>query len=618
MTGDYRQRKEFQDYTRETQLRVRIRLLRALLALLFVVYLGSYWYNQVVRADHYRTLSDSNRIRNLPLTPLRGIIVDREGRVLAKNRSSFTVVVDRVDEERWDRTRGHLAELLQMDPMVLEERRRRTGGQIGPEGIVIQEDVDLAQAAYIESHLEEFPSVRVRVEPRRFYEGGRWAPHILGYVGEVSKAQMGSDEFAGVRAGEIVGKAGLERRLNASLQGRQGTRRVVVNALGREIDTVGGEAPEPGSRLVLTLDLDLQRALAVGFGEHRGSAVVLDPWSGEILALASFPAFDPNLFAGRFTREDWEKLALDPEHPLQNRVIQSRFSAGSTFKLVIAAAALESGVIDVGTKVFCPGHARIYGRRINCNFRGGHGWVNVHQALVKSCNVFFYLAGKDLGIEAIARQARVMGLGRLTGVDLPHEDAGLVPDVSWSRRVRKTPWYPGETISVSIGQGPLLVTPLQMASLIGAVATGRFATPHLVRSLDGVAVESPPPPAALAVSTDTLDVLRRGLWGVVNEEGTGRRARLPGFPDIQVAGKTGTVQLVRASAGVDSKDLPEEIRDHAWFVGYAPADSPAVAFAIFVEHGGHGGSVAAPIARRVLEVFFGKILPAVEERVARG
>ncbi|MGD8376099.1 MAG: penicillin-binding protein 2 [Acidobacteriota bacterium] len=619
MTQDYRQRKEFQDYAREAQLRFRLRSLRVLLACLFISYLGCFWYFQVVRADHFRSLSDSNRIRTLPVPPLRGTIVDREGRVLAKNRPSFTLVATDAPAGGWERTRDRLAALLEVEPALLEERLRRSGRASPTRGIVLQEDVSLADAAFIESHPEQFPGVRVQVEPRRFYDGGVWASHLVGYVGEVSQDQMGTEEFPDAVPGDIVGKAGLERRFNHDLTGVPGSRQVVVNALGREIDRVSGETPAAaGSRLELTVDLDLQRALAEGFDGRVGSGVVIDPRNGEVLALGSFPSYDPNLFAGRFTREEWERLARDPRHPLQNRAAQSRFSAGSTFKIIVAAAALESGVIDTSRRIYCPGHARIYGRLFRCHFAGGHGWVNVHEALVKSCNVFFYQVGKDLGIGPIADYARRLGLGAPTGIDLVREDGGLVPDEAWSRRVRGTPWYPGETISVSIGQGPLLVTPLQMAAVAGALGTGGFPQLHLARRLGGRDVAPVSPVRPLRLAPSTLQVLRSALFGVVNEEGTGRRARLPERPDVHVAGKTGTVQVVAASAGVDSEELPEDVRDHSWFIGYAPAEEPTIAFAIFVEHGGHGGAEAAPIARRVLEVFFGKQARDGEVRLAQG
>ncbi len=604
MTHDHRQRREFLNYRREVSLRRRMAVLRGALIGLFLLYFGSLWFFQIVRADHYRGLSDSNRIRSFSVSPLRGVIRDRRGRVLAKNQSSFTVALESRRLPQWDETRALLAAVLDADPELLEGRRRRARWSPGAGGIVIQEDVDLSQIAYIESHPEAFPGVRVLVEHRRLYEGGTSATHLIGYVGEISVRQLQSGAFDLARSGDVVGKAGLEREYQAELAGEPGVRMATVNSAGRETDELpGGTPPQAGAELQLTVDLDLQQELVRAFGERVGSAVFLDPRTGEVLALSSFPDFDPNLFAGRFTREDWERLARDPQHPLQNRATRSQYSAGSTFKLVVAAAVLEAGGIDPARRIYCPGFATFYKRDFRCHRRGGHGWMNLHQALVHSCNVYFYHLGKELGIESIARQARQLGLGEPTGLNLP-EEGGLIPDEAWSRRVRGTPWYPGETISVSIGQGPVLVTPLQLAVLIGALGSGRFVPPRLVRSIDGEAVAPAGPGRSLELSPRTVQILRRALRGVVNEGGTGRAARLQRHPEFAVAGKTGTVQVVQASADVDSSELPQDLRDHSWFIGYAPADDPSIAFAVFVEHGGHGGERAAPIAREVLEVYF--------------
>ncbi|MEE9127743.1 MAG: penicillin-binding protein 2, partial [Planctomycetota bacterium] len=561
MTHDVRQRREFLNYRREVSLRRRMTVLRGALFGLFLLYFGSLWFFQIVRADHYRGLSDSNRIRSFSVSPLRGVIRDRRGRVLAKNQPSFTVALESRRLPRWDQTRALLAAVLDADPELLDRRRRRARWSPGAGGIVVQEDVDLSQIAYIESHPEAFPGVRVLVEHRRLYEGGKSAAHLIGYVGEISVRQLQSGEFDLARSGDVVGVAGLEREYQAELAGEPGVRMATVNSAGRETDELpGGTPPQAGAELQLTLDLDLQRELVRAFGERVGSAVFLDPRTGEVLALSSFPGFDPNLFAGRFTREDWERLARDAQHPLQNRATRSQYSAGSTFKLVVAAAALEAGGLDPSRRIYCPGFATFYKRDFRCHFRGGHGWMNLHQALVRSCNVYFYHLGKELGIESMARQARQLGLGEPTGLN-PGEEGGLIPDEPWSRRVRGTPWYPGETVSVSIGQGPVLVTPLQLAALIGALGTGRLVPPRVVRSIDGEVVAPAGPGKSLELSPRTVQVLRRALRGVVNGGGTGRAARLRRHPEFVVAGKTGTVQVVQASADVDSGELPQDLRD---------------------------------------------------------
>ena len=515
MTHDYRQRKEFLNYRREVSLRRRMAVLRAALIGLFLLCLGSLWFFQIVHVDYYRRLSDSNRTRSFSVSPLRGVIRDRHGRVLAKNQPSFTVALEFRRPPQWEETRALLASVLDADPELLEQRRRRARWSPVAGGIVVLEDVDLSQIAYIESHPEAFPGVRVVVEHRRLYEGGKSAAHLIGYVGEISARQLQSGAFDPARSGDVVGKAGLERVYQAELAGEPGVRMATVNSAGRETDELpGGTPPQAGAELQLTVDLDLQQELVRAFAERVGSAVFLDPRTGEILALSSFPDFDPNLFAGRFTREDWERLARNEQHPLQNRATRSQYSAGSTFKLVVAAAALETGGLDPARRIYCPGFATFYKRDFRCHFRGGHGWVNLHQALIHSCNVYFYHLGKELGIESIAQQARQLGLGEPTGVNLG-EESGLIPDESWSRRVRGTPWYPGETISVSIGQGPVLVTSLQQAVLIGALGSGRFVPPRLVRSIDAEPVAPAGPGKSLELSPcgiARLGFFRHDTW----------------------------------------------------------------------------------------------------------
>ncbi|MEE9219466.1 MAG: penicillin-binding transpeptidase domain-containing protein, partial [Acidobacteriota bacterium] len=376
-----------------------------------------------------------------------------------------------------------------------------------------------------------------------------------------------------------------------------------VNSQGRLIGELDLELePVPGSDLTLSVDLDMQRELADAYADDAGAAVFLDARTGEVLAIDSRPGYDPNQFTTHFTRERWEALTGDRQHPLQNRAVQSKYAPGSTFKVVIALAALEEKVITPKTTIYCPGYTVLYRSRFSCHKRGGHGTVNLHKALVHSCNVYFYQVGKEVGIERIARYARLLGFGTPTGIDLPHEEAGLVPDPEWKRRATGERWFPGETISVAIGQGALLVTPVQMAHMMLGLATGRVPPAPRVRFQ-----ELPAPGAAelepIPFQPEHLRSVRAALRDVVNAGGTGWRAR---SAMREVCGKTGTAQVVARSAGVDSSELAKEIRDHSWFAGWAPCAEPEVAFAVFVEHGGHGGHSAAPIAKQVLEIYFAK------------
>ncbi len=610
MSWDYRSSKDFKDYYEERRLQRRITFCFVLLSGMFLTYLFHLWYLQVVNGENYRRLADNNRLRQVVLNPLRGTILDRYGRPIVQNRISFNVLLDReklTDRQAIIRT---LSRVLELPEETIRERIARYRNRPTFEPVIVKEDVDLAEAAYLESRRLELPAVSVAIEPKRSYEQGELAAHVLGYVGEISETQLSQPRYAGYQLGDVIGKAGLEGYYDAALTGQKGWKEVIVNSLGREIRELGaGRRPVSGNSLRLTLDLDLQRVLEDEFADKTGSGIFLDPDTGEILAMVSRPAFDPNVFARRFSAEEWANLISDEAHPLQNRAIQSKFAPGSVFKIAMAIAALESGKAGPGRTDYCPGYTVIYGRRFLCHEAGGHGTIAMVEAIKKSCNVYFYHLGKDLGIELISQWAHNLGFGARTGVDLMHEEAGTVPDEEWKLRTRNEPWYPGETISVSIGQGALEVTPIQMASFAAAVGNGgTFYRPFLLKSREvrnGVEEATRPPEALrrIELKQSTLQVVKEAMWEVVNQGGTGTKAMIPGK---DVCGKTGTAQVVKASAGIKSNLLEGSIRDNAWFVGFAPRDHPRIAFAVFVERGGYGGDVAAPIARKVMMKFFEK------------
>jgi penicillin-binding protein 2 len=619
---DYRSSKDFKDYYEERRLQRRIGFIFVLLAGLFLAYLFNLWYLQVVNGENYRRLADNNRLRQVVENPLRGVLLDREGRPIVRNRIAFNVLLDREKIQHPDETIRSLALILNLPEQTVRERIDRYRNRPIFEPVIVKEDVDLAEAAYLESRRLELPEVSVAIEPKRSYEDGDLAAHALGYVGEISESQLGKARYAGYQLGDVIGKAGLESFYDQQLAGEKGWKQVIVNSLGREMRELPvGKRPVAGNALRLTLDLDLQEELESAFEDKMGSAVFLDPDSGEVLAIVSKPSFDPNIFARRFSAEEWKTLMNSETHPLQNRAIQSKFAPGSVFKIVMAIAALESGKASPARTDFCPGYTVIYGRRFLCHQEGGHGTVAMVEAIKKSCNVYFYHLGKDLGIELISQWAHRLGFGQPTGVDLMHEEGGTVPDDAWKRRTRNEPWYPGETISVSIGQGALEVTPIQMASFASMIGNGgTFYRPHLLRSREirGGVEEGIRPPEIVgnaALKPSTLQVIKQAMWEVVNQGGTGTRAAIP---DKDVCGKTGTAQVVKASAGVKSEKLAESIRDNAWFVGFAPREHPRIAFAVFVERGGHGGESAAPIAQRVMLKFFEKLDHPPEARtVAR-
>ena len=599
---DYRERKELRDYIEEARLNRRLLIVRILFILLFASCLGGLYYLQIVEFESYSLQADMNRLRKAVIHPLRGNMFDRDQRALVANRTSFNLVLDREKLREPERVIARLAPIIGVDEATLRARLDRYRSRPAFEPAILEEDVGLREIARLEARRWENPEMQIQTESRRYYPERRALAHVVGTVGEATEAQLAAD--SSMQMGDVVGRSGLEKAYDDRLRGRNGEQLVEVNSIGRALGPVFvGTRPTAGHDLYLTLDMDLQRELVRAFGEEAGAGVFLDPRNGEILAMASMPAFDPNLFASRFSPEEWKAIGSDPLHPLQNRVIASTYSPGSTFKLLIAMAALEEGVADEGTVVHCNGGATFYGRRFGCWKEGGHGAVDLHRAIVQSCNVFFYTVGQRLGIDKIARYAKAVGFGVPTGLDLPGEKGGIVPSPEWKMATRKEPWYAGETISVSIGQGPILVTAVQMANMAACVANGGpIYRPRLVREGPGWSV-TPEPAHDVKLSAHTLAVLRQAMWGVVHESGTGGRARLP---DVEVLGKTGTVQVFKASAGVDSDKLSKAMRDHAWFVGYAPRENPTIAFAVFVEHGGHGGEVSAPIVHDVLKLFFSK------------
>jgi penicillin-binding protein 2 len=604
---DYRERKELRDYLEERRFARRLILVRIGFALLFISCAAGFYWLQIVDGDYYRGQADGNRLRKVVIRPLRGNIYDRDGQPLAGNRSSFNIVLDREKLADPAPVVHMIAPILESGEPALMERIGRYKARPSYEPAILKEDVDLGEIAQFEARRDEAPQISITTDSRRDYIVGAPLAHVLGYVGEASEEQMAADPS--LVLGDMVGKSGLEKVYDGALRGKRGEQLMEVNSVGRAIGRVHeADPPTPGQDLHLTLDMGMQKALVDSFGDEVGAGIFLDPRTGEVLAFASFPTFDPNAFTARFDPAALKAIFDDPSKPLQNRVISSKYSPGSTFKLLVATAALEEGIVDEHTSVYCGGGAVFYGRRFGCWKASGHGAINLHRALVESCNVWFYTIGQRLGIERIAKYADSMGFGAPSGIDLVGERAGTVPSPEWKLEKKGEPWYPGETISVAIGQGPMEVTALQMADMAACIANGgTIYKPVLVRPGAGQPVV-PQEARRVTLSPHTLEVIRRAMWGVVNESGTGTRARVQG---VEVVGKTGTVQVYKASAGVDSDKLDKKIRDHAWFVGYAPMEAPEVAFAVFVEHGGHGGTISAPIVRAVLEAHFNKGKPPV-------
>lgn len=579
-------------------LQSRVKVLSGVVGALFVAIAGAFWFVQVVQGSYYRDLAENNRLRRLAVKAPRGQILDRHGRVLVENLPSYNLLLDRSRAADLGSSLALAAPILDRPLPELTALLERYRGVPAYQPVLLGEGLPLDQVARFKVEELEHPEFVVEVSHRRLYRMGAHGAHVLGYLGEARPEEVANPALA-LRTGDWVGRQGVERRYDATLRGEDGEQVVVVDSRGQPVEELGREVGRPGENLQLTLDADLQQEAERLLEGQVGAVVALDPRSGELLALVSSPAYDPNLFARRLAADEWRRLIDDPKKPLQNRALQSAYPPGSVFKMVVAVAGLAEGAVDLDSGVFCRGAKSYYKRPFHCWRAGGHGWVNLESALKFSCDIYFYELGQRLGIERIARYARLFELGTATGVDLDGERRGLVPDAAWSAAKRKRPWYPGETISVAIGQGALLATPIQMATLVATFANGgSVVTPHLVRD----PAHPAPPPRPLGLSAGVLDPVRRGLWKVVNDQGTGAAARVAG---LEIAGKTGTSQVITHSAHEDTSQRPWEERNHAWFGSFAPFHAPEIVIVVFVEHGGQGSRAAAPIAKVLYEKYFG-------------
>ena len=603
----------------ESPLGGRLPLLAVLIAAVFGVFFLRLFQLQVIRGERYAEISRNNAVRLQRLEPPRGEIRDRNGHLLAGVRPAFDVAVIPRELREGTPVIDALAGLLGTDRGRIAERIGRPRGRRRFQPALIAADLPPDRAARVEAHRYALPGVVTSLRPLRRYPEGELVAHLIGHTGEITARQLESGRFTGYRPGESVGQTGMEAVLEPWLRGQAGGRNVVVDAHGREVAVENEVLPRSGHTAVLAIDLDLQRAAFEAFeseepgGERKtGAIVALDPRNGDVLAMVSSPSFDPNLFVDGIGEADWRRLRDDELRPLQNRAISGQYAPGSTFKPFVAAAALEEGTVGPGERIFCPGHFTLGSRTYRCWRRSGHGEVGLEEALRSSCDVYFYQVGVRLGVDRIAYFARAFGLGRPTGIALREEKAGLVPTTTWKERRTGEPWMRGETVSVSIGQGAVLVTPLQLAVAYAALANGGVVVqPRLllrIEDLDGRVVEEVPPRVRATVPVDARHLARiaRALESAVSEPGgTGVRARIEG---VRVAGKTGTTQVVslRRVEGLEGDDVPRHYRDHGWFAAFAPVEAPEIVVVALAEHGGGGGSTAAPMARHVLERYFAR------------
>jgi len=593
------------------EFRKRFKIVFAVVSIMLFLLIMRMWHLQVVRGDELRQRSENNSVRLRKIKPLRGLVLDTNRQVLVDNQPSFDIMFVPNRAKNINDVGYKLKNLLAARDLELStdipplEKRR----WFPP--VKLEKNISMEKLAIVEAHASDLPGVTVEVVPTRKYVGGEMTAHIIGYTGEIGPEELKKDAYGSFSVGDIVGKDGLEKYLDQYLKGKSGAEQVEVNVLGKEVKVIGKIEPVSGYNVVLSVDSFLQKIAWDALKDKAGSVVVMDPRDGAILALVSSPSFDPNLFNGGISFEAWDNLSNNPSHPMGNRAISGQYPPGSTYKLIVAAAALEEGLITPDTSFNCNGAFELGNRAYKCWQKHGHGRVNLHRAIVESCDVYFYNVGKLVGVDKLAEYARGFGLGQLTGIDLPREKSGLIPTKEWKQSRFGEAWQMGETISISIGQGFDLVTPIQLVNAYSALANGgTIYKPRIVKRIemaDGRVLKAfePEQKSRIPISKKNIDILSYAFWGVVNEKGgTGYMLKRK---EEDVCGKTGTAQVV----GLPDEDkarkrkiLSAKFRDHALFVCFAPYKNPEIAIAVIAENAGHGGSAAAPVARKIIDAYF--------------
>ncbi len=582
----------------------------------FAVLLLRLVYLQVIRGEEYHLLSLNNRIRLQSIDPPRGLIYDRNGYVLVENRPSFDVSITLKDSGKVEETIKKVSEHLNVSDKELMQKLTTSKGISAYKPILLKQDIGRNALASIEAHKYDLPGIAVDVKLRRHYLNVQDAAHLIGYLSEISPVELAAKKYPGRRRGDFIGKFGAEKAYENYLRGIRGGRQVEVNANGQVVRVLKTVAAKPGQNIHLTIDQALQKKAESLLRGVAGAAVAMEPDSGRILALASSPSFDQNYFAAGMSHDQWDTLVSNPFRPMENKAIQGEYPPGSTYKIITALAGLEEGVIDENTQVFCPGFYRFGNRTYRCWKKGGHGQVEIIKAITESCDVYFYKVGELLGVDRLAWYARASGLGSPTGINLDKEANGLVPTAAWKQRRTGVPWQEGETLSVAIGQGFNLATPLQMVGMAAAIANGgtRYKPIILeaIKAPDGSILHQSEPEVIgkVPLSERTLELVKTGLWAVVNSEhGTARGSRLT---DIEISGKTGTSQVIsrKKDDTQPEEERPAHLRAHAWFVAYAPSENPKIAVAVLIEHGEHGSGAAAPVARELIKTYLRKPWPA--------
>jgi penicillin-binding protein 2 len=586
--------------------RNRLVIATVILGIAFLALVSRLWFLQVLKGDEFEAFSRDNRVRIERVPASRGRILDRYGRELVVNRPSFDVYVLPKDVDDVSALSVNLSKALGVEPEKIERMITQASKKSRFKPVLLAQDIDRDQLAYIEARRSSLPGLTIEVNNLRQYPLGVLGASFLGYIGKVSEAELLANPDLSNNG--LVGKTGIEKTWEHSLRGKDGFIQKVTDALGREVNSnlfqkdLVNRQSIPGNDIVLSVDIDLQKAAEDALGEEFGAIIVVNVKNGEVLALASKPLFDPADFVKGIDADTWTKLINDKNFPLVSRATQGLYAPGSVFKMVPSAAALKEGVIDPDALVHCPGYYRLGSHVYRCWKKGGHGWMNMREAIVQSCDVYFYKLAEKLGIDRMSAYMKYFGFGSPTGIGI-EERAGVAPGREWKLEKFKKPWYKGETIVSGIGQGYVSVTPLQISMMTAAIANGgTLLTPKLVLKEVAFSGETKlnnvPPKGEIPVGKEMLALIRDAMTGVVNGPGgTGHGARLE---NVTVAGKTGTAQVI----SLDSQSADKAHKDHAWFTSFAPAEAPEIAVTVLVEHGGKGGAVAAPLAKKIIETYF--------------
>jgi penicillin-binding protein 2 len=601
---------EFEELDR---IRIRLIILGGVVILIFSLLASRLWYLQITKGQKYTEFSQGNRIRLVPEPALRGIIYDRNGVILAENRPAYQLQLVREDTPDLESTLEKVSQALNLPFAELNDKIKANHDLAQFKPIVLVDDLEYEKAMYLETFQDDFPGVTIVVQPRRFYPYNNLAAHLIGYVGIVQEdwKELPEEKRS---SSQIVGHSGIELLENDYMIGLDGGRQAEVDHMGREIQVLGKPvASVPGENISLNLDIRLQKVATEAMSGESGAVIVMNPKTGEILAMASFPDFDPNLFSGGIDQKNWSSLLANPEHPLENKAIQGLYAPGSIFKVVTAYAGLDLGVITQQTESVCNGYFFIKGRGtpFKCWKEGGHGKVNLVNAIKGSCNVYFYNTGVGVGVDAIHKYANLFGLGKITGVGLQTEKAGLIPSSKWKKSTFKEPWYMGETPSTAIGQGYITTTPMQVINMINIIANdGLWMPPSLFKEQEGLR------PQQIPLKSEYLSLIREGMVAVVNSEGgTAKKVR---FEEFTVAGKTATSQVI-SNKTLETLDEEEQARkkfqNHAWFVAFGPAEDPEISVLALVEHGGGGSKTAAPVVRKILSYYIDNIYQPKTEQI---